>query len=160
MVQWRQEVLPHWTRDRGTKQVRALVAAGVPAEVRPMVWRAAVGNSLAISRSRYEELLSEVSQRKREDAQASAKGDEQPGQTPRHLKTRGLIARDLGRTCSGVGGAFAVEGSIEQNELRQVLEALSFFNSEFGYVHVGIRVTRCLRHGALRSASMLANHDV
>ena len=94
--------------------------------------------------------LVEVSQRKREDAQASAKGDEQPGQTPRHLKTRGLIARDLGRTCSGVGGAFAVEGSIEQNELRQVLEALSFFNSEFGYVQgLSFVAATLLRHTAL-----------
>ena len=49
-----------------------------------------------------------------------------------------------------MGGAFAVEGSIEQNELRQVLEALSFFNSEFGYVQgLSFVAATLLRHTAL-----------
>ena len=96
-----------------------------------MLWRAAVGNALGITRDSYEKLLKEVSDRKRADA---TQDDHAVGDTPRHLKMRGLINTDLGRTVAGVGKEFAREDSVEQKELRQVLEAFAAYRPDFGYV--------------------------
>jgi hypothetical protein len=96
-----------------------------------MLWRAAVGNALGISRESYERLLQEVSASKKADA---VQTDHAVGDTPRHLKLRGLIDTDLGRTVAGVGSEFAREDSAEQNELRQVLEAFAAYRPDFGYV--------------------------
>ena len=96
-----------------------------------MLWRAAVGNALGITRDSYERLLEEVSERKKADA---VQTDHTAGDTPRHLKLRGLIDTDLGRTVAGVGSEFAREDSVEQNELRQVLEAFAAYRPDFGYV--------------------------
>lgn len=163
---WRQDVLPHWARDRSSKSTCSLIAAGVPPEVianthrpsysiapalevdirfldgqllrlyvalqvRPMLWRAAVGNALGITRESYERLLQEVSDCKKADA---VQTEHAVGDTPRHLKLRGLIDTDLGRTVAGVGSKFAREDSAEQNELRQVLEAFAAYRPDFGYV--------------------------
>lgn len=38
-AQWRSDVLPHWLRDKDSKSCRALIAAGVPPEIRPIMWR-------------------------------------------------------------------------------------------------------------------------
>ena len=118
--QWRSDVLPHWARDRETKQVRALVAQGVPAEVRPMVWRAAVGNKLLLTRKKYEEALAKAEASKHSGIAGAASLDSL-------RKTRELID-----TCERVGGEFAVEGSVEQQELVQVLEAHEAFRPDFG----------------------------
>lgn len=111
---WRAEVLPHWARERTAKSTMRLIAAGVPPEVRPMLWRAAVPNVLDLSRQEYERVLEEVSACKKTNAQRG----HVVGETPRSQKLRQLIATDLTRTVAGVGGAFAVNGSAEQNELR------------------------------------------
>ena len=157
--QWRQDVLPHWAREKSSKSTCSLIAAGVPPEVmprselllllsstaalsrcncrgfalqvRPMLWRAAVGNALGITRESYERLLQEVSASKKADA---VQAHHAVGDTPRHLKVRGLINTDLGRTVAGVGIEFAREDSAEQNELRQVLEAFAAYRPDFGYV--------------------------
>ncbi len=38
-AQWRSDILPHWSRDKDTKSCRALIGAGVPPEIRPIMWR-------------------------------------------------------------------------------------------------------------------------
>lgn len=96
-----------------------------------MLWRAAVGNALGITRESYETLLQKVSDGKKADA---VQTEHAVGDTPRHLKLRALIDTDLGRTVAGVGSEFAREDSAEQNELRQVLEAFAVYRPDFGYV--------------------------
>ena len=67
-----------------------------------MLWRAAVGNALGISRESYERLLQEVSASKKADA---VQTDHAVGDTPRHLKLRGLIDTDLAGLLLGLAAS-------------------------------------------------------
>jgi hypothetical protein len=75
----------------------------VALQVRPMIWRAALGNDLGITRESYERLLQEVSDCKKADA---VETEHAAGGTPRHLKLRGLIDTDLGHAGAAAPGSW------------------------------------------------------
>ena len=52
---------------------------------------------------------------------------------PRGSQANRLIAVDLERTVSGVDAAFAETGTLEQLEMKQVLEAYAHYRPSFGY---------------------------
>ena len=80
----------------------------------------AEGNKLLLTRKKYEEALAKAEASKHSGIAGAASLDSL-------RKTRELID-----TCERVGGEFAVEGSVEQQELVQVLEAHEAFRPDFG----------------------------
>jgi hypothetical protein len=115
-AQWRSDILPHWSRDRDSKPTRALIAAGTPAEIRPIMWRAAVGNKLGVTRSDYIAALDKAKQAAAAAAAAEVADDNSDGSAA----AGGVVSE---HDVAVVGGEFGVSGSVEQKELLQVIQA-------------------------------------
>ena len=60
---WLTEVLPRWASHHACTKTRGLFLAGVPASVRPMVWKIAIGNSRGITRAHFERCVQAVESR-------------------------------------------------------------------------------------------------
>ena len=62
---------------------------------------------------------------------------------------RKLIAVDLERTVTGVDKAFAEAGTLEQLDMKKVLEAYAHYNPSFGYTQgLSFVVATLIRHTA------------
>jgi hypothetical protein len=132
-------------------RVLELLGPGVPQAVRAAVWRRSGWSALerqGVNRQLYEATLAKVSQCKREQKAQEQKaqeqtvagggGDDAPESVPLTptARARQLISLDLERTCSfGLErhADFAKPGTLEQLEMRQVLEAFAHHRPDFGY---------------------------
>ena len=79
-----------------------------------------------------DELSNEIGEDEDDDVVAAAVAAA-AATTPRGAQANRLIAVDLERTVSGVDAAFAETGTLEQLEMKQVLEAYAHYRPSFGY---------------------------
>lgn len=118
------EIIPNWAELKSSKKVADLVRQGLPSKIRGTIWRLLIGNPYKLTM----ELL-QASLQKARSLKVSISTGEELSVKDSSLR---LISLDIVRTFNNLG-YFSPESPLN-NDLRELLEAASAYESEIGYI--------------------------
>ena len=128
--EWREEVVPQWSKLAGGRRVKKLLWQGVPPNLRKTVWPLLVGNKLSISPELFHIHGGRAFEVRKQSSQDGSTFEDVTA-TNKELSVM-LIPVDIGRTFPLLG--FFQEEGPQHEELRHVLEAYVCLRPDIGYV--------------------------
>lgn len=138
--EWLTTIIPAWKKRRRSARTRTLLFRGVPASVRGLVWRTALGNPLNVSVELFEVLKERAMDGRAEYART--RGLDEAGIMPsrengvtmldHQRSAHKAILLDLPRTFPGLA-FFHADGSTYEDALRDILEAFVYLRPDVGY---------------------------